>query len=80
MEACRKDFRNFKKDNGNKAIKILEFRRTAIALKNQNFEVIRKQIDNIPTIGKFIREGREDIAFREFFNTFPTCLPHRSEH
>lgn len=80
MEACKKEFRNFKKDNGNKAIKILEERIAQIADKGMNLEVINNQRDNIAIIRKLIEEGKEDVAFKEFFTTFPTCLPHRSEH
>jgi len=78
LEACRKDFRNFKTDNGNKVYELFkeiiprftELRMDPLSINNHK--------DNMKSIRELIKEGKEDIAFSLFFRTFPTCLPHRS--
>lgn len=75
---CRKDFRNFKKDNGNKIYELLEKRFLQFAELGMDTELINNQKDNMEEVKRLIREGKEDIAFSLFFRTFPTCLPHKS--
>ena len=78
LEVCRKDFRNFKIDNGNKVYELLNERSLRFTELEMNPILINNQKDNMESIRKFIKEGKEDIAFSLFFRTFPTCLPHRS--
>ncbi|MFX0083367.1 MAG: hypothetical protein ACFE94_16600 [Candidatus Hodarchaeota archaeon] len=78
MKVCRKDFRNFKKDNGNKIYELLEKRFLQFAELGMDTELINNQKDNMEEVKRLIREGKEDIAFSLFFRTFPTCLPHKS--
>jgi hypothetical protein len=77
LEACRKDFSNFKKDNGNRAIEHFE----AQIKKSAQFETPNKllinQHENLENIRNLLLEGKEDVAFSIFFRTFPSCLPHR---
>ena len=78
MEACRKDFRNFKKDNDNKTVDLLNegfIRSGQLGVDPKTFN---SQKDNLESIKKFLKEGKEDLAFSIFFRTFPSCLPHRS--
>lgn len=78
LEVCRKDFRKFKDikelnfgESFNK--RIVSFNQVSNAP-----EIILGQKENIESIQRLLKEGREDIAFSLFFKTFPTCLPHRS--
>jgi len=75
LEACRKDFRNFKRDNGSKVYELLNEGILQIAELGMDPILINNQKDNMESIRKLIKE---DIAFSLFFRTFPTCLPHRS--
>ena len=79
MEACRKEFRNFKKDNGNKIYELLDERILQFTELGMDPVLINNQKDNMEKLKKLIEEGKEDIAFSLFFRTFPTCLPHRSK-
>ncbi|MFW9998770.1 MAG: hypothetical protein ACFE9Q_04695 [Candidatus Hodarchaeota archaeon] len=77
LEACRKDFRNFKKDNGNHVIERLHSQikyRAQIGAPNN---VLIEQNENLENVRNLISEGKEDVAFSIFFRTFPSCLPHR---
>jgi hypothetical protein len=75
---CRKDFKDFKKDNGNRLIEHLNSRIKMLErLGFPNREII-SQKGNLESVRKLIIEGKEDIAFSIFFRTFPSCLPHRS--
>jgi len=78
LEACRKDFRNFKRDNGSKVYELLNEGILQIAELGMDPILINNQKDNMESIRKLIKEEKEDIAFSLFFRTFPTCLPHRS--
>jgi len=78
LEVCRKDFRNFKRDNENKVYKLFNekiLRFTEIRMDALSINIHK---DNMESIRELIKEGKEDIAFSLFFRTFPTCLPHRS--
>ncbi len=80
LELCRRDFRNFKKDNGKRLIEDLN-----LPIQQNNTIIINKiKIDeqqrNVENVRALLREGREDIAFSLFFRTFPSCLPHRSRN
>ncbi|MFX1281800.1 MAG: hypothetical protein ACFFA3_20795 [Promethearchaeota archaeon] len=75
--ACRKDFRNFKEDNGSRFEQLINeqvMQFTQIGLVPEEFNI---QKDNLQNIRKLLTEGKEDAAFSVFFRTFPTCLPHR---
>lgn len=80
LEMCRKDFRNFKKDNGNKVIENLDFRIKNITQISTPNNILINQKENLESIRKLVQDGREDIAFSLFFRTFPSCLPHRSRN
>ena len=80
LEACKKDFKNFKKDNGNKLIeKIQSEIKSTEQINTPNKDLI-EQNDNLKMVRDLIREGREDVAFSIFFRTFPSCLPHRTRN
>jgi hypothetical protein len=77
---CGRDFRNFKKDNGNRLIEHLQ---SSVKLSEQlgvpNREVITQK-EELESVRKLLQEGKEQIAFSVFFRTFPSCLPHRSRN
>ncbi len=78
LEVCRKDFRKFK-DIGE--VRIDEFLPKRVVPSTQvttDTKIIFAQKENIDSIRKLIKEGREEVAFSLFFRSFPTCLPHRS--
>ncbi|MHA1913187.1 MAG: hypothetical protein ACW986_02820 [Promethearchaeota archaeon] len=78
LEACRKDFRNFKKDNGFELEKHLNARILRLVQVGIDPKVVDAQKDNMAGIKRLVRAGQDEIAFSMFFRTFPTCLPHRS--
>jgi hypothetical protein len=78
--ACRKDFRNFKRDNGNRLIEYFQSRiKMHEQLGSPNREIIIQK-ENLENAKKLLQESKEDIAFSIFFRTFPSCLPHRSRN
>lgn len=80
LEACYKDFRNFKKDDGSSLIEHFnEEIERFIQLDTPN-KVLVNQKENLESVRKLIHEGKEDFAFSLFFRTFPSCLPHRSRN
>ena len=78
LAVCRKEFRNFKEDNGNKVIENLDFRIKNTAQIGTTNNILINQKEKLESVRKLIQEGKEDIAFSIFFRTFPSCLPHRS--
>ena len=78
LEACYKDFRNFKKDNGNSLIEHFNEEIKKPAQLDSPNKVLINQKENLERVRKLIHEGKEVIAFSIFFRTFPSCLPHRS--
>ena len=80
LEICRKDFRNFKKDDGNRLIEHFNSRIKRLAKLDAPNKVLVNQKENLESVRKLIHEGKEDIAFSIFFRTFPSCLPHRSRN
>ena len=80
LEICRKDFRNFKEDNGNKVIENLDCRIENIAQLNTPNNILLNQKENLESVRKLIQEGKDNIAFSIFYRTFPSCLPHRSRN
>jgi hypothetical protein len=78
LEACRKDFRNFKKDDGNQLLELMNERVQLFTEMNIDPKLIIDQKDNLENVRKLVREGKDDVAFSLFFRTFPSCLPHRS--
>jgi len=78
LEACRKEFRNFKKDDGSQVLELMNERIKQFTEMNIDPKLISDQKDNLESVKKWIREGKDDIAFSLFFRTFPSCLPYRS--
>jgi hypothetical protein len=78
LEACRKDFRNFKKDNGNKINGLLNEAIIQLTELGMDTELINNQKHTLEKVKKLIKEGKDNIAFSLFFRTLPTCLPHRT--
>lgn len=77
---CRKDFRNFKKDNGNRLIEHFQSRIKLLQqLGAPNREVLTQK-EELESVRKLLQEGKEEVAFSVFFRTFPSCLPHRSHN
>ncbi len=80
MVACRKDFRNFKKNDGNRLIEHFNSRiKVSEQLGAPNTEIIIQK-EELESVKKLLQEGKADIAFSIFFRTFPSCLPHRSRN
>ena len=80
LKVCRKDFRNFKDDNGNRIIENLKFQIKNTAQLGTPINILINQKENMENIRKLLHEGNEDIAFSVFFRTFPSCLPHRARN
>jgi hypothetical protein len=80
IEACLKDFRNFKKDNGERIIELISSLVTQDTLMSRNNDLINEQKDNLEKVRNLIKDGREDVAFSLFHRTFPSCLPHRTRN
>ena len=78
LEVCRKDFRNLKDIDENKIDEFLYTRNVPFTQITIDPKIVIAQKENLESIRKLIKEGREDVAFSLFFRTFPTCLPHRS--
>jgi len=80
IEVCKKDFRNFKKDNGNRVIELIQSEIKNADQMNTPNKVLIEQNENLEMIRNLIRESRKDVAFSIFFRTFPSCLPHRTRN
>ena len=78
LESCYKDFRNFKRDNENRFDDLLELKNQHYNEKEISSSLQEELKNNLEIVKKFLREGREDVAFSLFYRTFPTCLPHRT--
>ncbi|MHA1886143.1 MAG: hypothetical protein ACXAAI_01560 [Promethearchaeota archaeon] len=78
LEACRKDFKNFRENSGLELEKHLNARILRLVQMKIDPKVVNAQKANITGIKKLIRAGQDEIAFSMFFRTFPACLPHRS--
>jgi hypothetical protein len=78
LEACRKDFKNFKNDNGNRVIEQVNSQIKRLAHSGGLNNILIEQKENLEKTRSLIREGKEDVAFSVFFRTFPSCLPHRT--
>ncbi|MHA2398287.1 MAG: hypothetical protein ACXADU_05300 [Promethearchaeota archaeon] len=78
LEVCRKDFKNFKENNGFELEKHLNSRILRLVQMNIDPKVVNAQKANIAGIKKLIKAGQDEIAFSIFFRTFPACLPNRS--
>ena len=63
LKACRKDFRNFKKDNGRRVMELISFQVTQNSLMRKNSYAINEKKDNLEMVRSLIKEGREDVAF-----------------
>ena len=78
LKSCYKDFRNFKRDNEKRFDEILELNpHQDNEIKNKS-ALLEELKNNLEIVKKFLREGREDVAFSLFYRSFPTCLPHRT--
>ncbi|MFX1568949.1 MAG: hypothetical protein ACFFCV_11355 [Promethearchaeota archaeon] len=80
LERCKRDFRNFKKDNGNRVIENFQSEIKNNEKMDTPTNVLIEQKDRLEMIRDLILEGREDAAFSIFFRTFPSCLPHRTRN
>ena len=80
LEACRKDFRNFKKDDGYRVDDHLHSQIEKSVRVGALNKLLISQREYLQGIRKLIHEGKEDIAFSIFFRTFPSCLPHRARN
>jgi hypothetical protein len=78
LEACRKDFRNFKNDGENQVLRLINERIKLFTERNIDPKLISVQKDNLESVKRLVKEGKEDVAFSLFFRTFPSCLPYRS--
>ena len=78
LEACRKDFRNFKKDNGDSLIELYSYRIQSLEQNGAPNQILINQKENLKNVKRLIHEGKEEIAFSIFIRTFPSCLPYRS--
>ena len=80
LEACRKDFRDFKKDDGYRVDEHLHSQIEKNVRVGALNKVLISQRENLQSMRKLIQKGKEDIAFSIFFRTFPSCLPHRARN
>ncbi|MFW9819470.1 MAG: hypothetical protein ACFFE5_07655 [Candidatus Thorarchaeota archaeon] len=80
LVACRKDFRNFKKDNGNGYIKHFQSRIKLLEQLGAPNRNVITQKEELESVRKLLQQGKEEVAFSVFFRTFPSCLPHRSRN
>ncbi len=78
LELCRKDFRNFRKENGKRLVEDMSLKPQQVSFKRINRTEINEEQRSFEDIRVLLKEGRDDIAFSLFFRTFPSCLPHRS--
>ncbi len=78
LEICRKDFRKFKDIEESKINEFLneQFVLPTQVINDRKIHFAQKQ--SLEGIRKLIKVGKEDMAFSLFFQTYPTCLPHRS--
>jgi hypothetical protein len=79
LEACRKDFRNFKDNFNNEVKTFLDKPYNGLNQARRNFLLLNNKVESIEEIGKLIRDNKEEVAFSMFFRTFPSCLPYRSK-
>jgi hypothetical protein len=79
LEICIKDFDDYKdiflllKAQNNeykKSNSLIEF--------NQEDNITELHKNTFSEINDLVNNGKENVAFSLFFNTFPTCLPHRN--
>lgn len=80
LEACRKDFRDFKRDDGYRVDEHLHSQIEKNVRVGALNKVLISQRENLQSMRKLIQKGKEDIAFSIFFRTFPSCLPHRARN
>jgi len=80
LEMCKKDFRNFKKDNGCTLIEHFHNRIKILRQLGVPNKMLVTQKENLESVKKLIHDSKEDVAFSIFFRTFPSCLPHRSRN
>jgi hypothetical protein len=80
LEACRKDFRDFKEDNESRVIEHFRSQIGGFAHLDTPNNVLIKKNENLEIVRRLINEGKENIAFSVFFRTFPSCLPHRARN
>ena len=80
LEVCKRDFRNFKKDNGDRVIEDFQSEIKNNEQMDTPTNVLVEQKDRLEMIRDLILEEKEDVAFSIFFRTFPSCLPHRTRN
>jgi hypothetical protein len=80
LELCKRDFRNFKKDDGNRVIEHFQSEIKNTEKINVPNKTLIEQNNRLEKVRNLIREGKEDVAFSIFFRTFPSCLPHRTRN
>ncbi len=80
LELCKKDFKNFKNEDGNRVIESFQSEIKSNNQINTPNSVLIEQKEGLEMIRDLIREGKEDVAFSIFFRTFPSCLPHRTRN
>jgi len=78
LDFCRKDFRDFKDKDGPEIIKILSTLVKDMENKGNKPVVLVQQKTSLENVMKLISEGKKNVAFSEFYRTFPTCMPYRS--
>jgi hypothetical protein len=79
LEICQKDFDDFKKHDYKSIFRYLSMLVTVYENRGFNSEVIQRQKQNLEQIKQLIDQGKanEQVAFVNFFRSFPSCLPHR---
>jgi len=77
-EICKKDFKNFKDNNGIVLIEHLSSLIKDLETKGIKTDLYTKQKDVLESVSELIKMDAEDVAFTQFTKAFPYCLPHRS--
>ncbi len=77
-EICRKDFKEFKDNNGTVIIEHLSSLIIDLESKGIKADLYTKQKDVLESVSELIKMDAEDVAFTQFTKAFPYCLPHRS--
>lgn len=78
LDTCRKEFRRFRDSDEQNIEEFFHNLDTPSTQEIIDPKILTAQRETIESVKKLLREDNEELAFSLFYNTFPTCLPHRS--
>ena len=76
---CKKDFETYKRFLENKQVKDVKFDAVSLFRElgvDNAFNEFHDTFSN--NLKNLIKKGKEDIAFSQFIQSFPSCLPNRT--